>query len=58
MKSNHQLENAMAQVEIPQVLLEKLILSGLLPGGKCKCLNATAKKIVWQSLLNSINLEH
>jgi len=42
----------MAQVELPQKLLEQLITSGLLPGSECKCLNSTAKDVLWQTLLN------
>ena len=54
MQSQHSLNtaNAMAQVELPQKLLEQLITSGLLRGSECKCLNNTAKSVLWQSLLN------
>ena len=48
-----------AQVELPTMLLEKLILSGLLPGNECKCLDEAARKTVWKSLLQgSLNGEH
>jgi hypothetical protein len=48
-----------AQVELPTMLLEKLILSGLLPGNECKCLDEAARKTVWKSLLQgSLNVEH
>ncbi len=47
-----------AQVELPTILLEKLILSGLLPGNECKCLDDSARKTVWKSLLQgSLNGE-
>jgi len=47
-----------AQVELPTMLLEKLILSGLLPGNECKCLDEAARKTVWKSLLQgSLNGE-
>jgi hypothetical protein len=42
-----------AQIEIPATLLAQLIASGQLPGGECKCLDNTARKTLWQSLLNS-----
>jgi hypothetical protein len=40
-----------AKVELPIILLEKLILSGVLPGNECKCLNDAARKTLWKSLL-------
>jgi hypothetical protein len=40
-----------AQVELPVVLLEKLILLGLIPGNECKCLDDTARKTLWKSIL-------
>ncbi len=47
-----------AQVELSTILLEKLILSGLLPGNECKCLDDSARKTVWKSLLQgSLNGE-
>ena len=47
-----------AQVALPQHLLAKLISQGILHGDECRCLNATAKQVLWQSLLNSsLNLE-
>jgi hypothetical protein len=42
-----------AKVELPIILLEKLILSGLLPGNECKCLDDAARKTLWNSLLQS-----
>lgn len=42
-----------AKVEISGDLLAKLIVSGLLPGSECKCLDANAKQVIWQSLLSS-----
>ena len=41
-----------AQVAIPPQLLAKLIRLGVLHGDECRCLNATAKQVLWQSLLN------
>ena len=41
------------QVEISSHLLSNLLDSGLLHGGDCKCLNANAKAVIWQSLLIS-----
>jgi hypothetical protein len=43
--------NDKAKVELPIILLEKLILSGMLPGNECKCLDDAARKTVWRSLL-------
>ena len=43
--------NGKAKVELSIVLLEKLILSGMLPGNECKCLDDAARKTVWKSLL-------
>ncbi|WP_448548315.1 hypothetical protein [Thalassotalea fusca] len=49
-------ENNDAQVAIPQQLLAQLITKGLLHGDECRCLNATAKQVLWQALLaSSIN---
>ena len=48
-----------AKVELSTRLLEKLIKSGLISANECKCLDDTAKKIVWQSVLaNSASAEH
>jgi hypothetical protein len=49
--------NAMAQVELPQKVLEQLITSGFLQGSECKCLNRTAKNVLWHSLLECSMLE-
>lgn len=43
--------NEKAKVELPIILLEKLILSGVLPGNECKCLDDAARKTVWKSIL-------
>jgi hypothetical protein len=40
-----------AKVELPLILLEKLVLSGELPGNECKCLNDASRRILWKSLL-------
>ena len=42
-----------AKVELSGSMLVKLLASGILHGGDCKCLDANAKKIIWQSLLTS-----
>lgn len=42
-----------ARIEISAELLEKLIYSGILPGGECKCLNNNARNVLWQTLLSS-----
>ncbi len=39
------------QVELSSNILKQLLKSGLLHGGDCKCLNASAKKVLWQTLL-------
>jgi len=39
------------QVELSSNILKQLLESGLLHGGDCKCLNASAKKVLWQALL-------
>lgn len=55
---SHNQKHEKAQVELPTILLEKLILSGLLPGNECKCLDDSARKTVWKSLLQgSLNGE-
>ena len=38
------------QVELPSNILTQLLKSGLLHGGDCKCLNASAKQVLWQAL--------
>jgi hypothetical protein len=49
----HHIHTEKAQVELPIILLEKLILSGALPGNECRCLDDAARKTLWQSLLLS-----
>jgi hypothetical protein len=39
------------QVELSSQVLKELLKSGLLHGEDCKCLNANAKKVIWQALL-------
>ena len=39
------------QVELSSNILEQLLKSGLLHGDDCKCLNASAKQVLWQVLL-------
>lgn len=50
---------SMVQLELPSTILKQLLQSGVLHGGDCKCLNTTAKRVLWQILLvtstNNIN---
>lgn len=39
------------QVELSSHILRQLLKSGLLHGEDCKCLNASAKQVIWQALL-------
>lgn len=39
------------QIELPSNILEQLLQSGILHGVDCKCLNASAKQVLWQALL-------
>lgn len=39
------------QVELSSHVLKQLLKSGLLHGEDYKCLNATAKQLIWQALL-------
>lgn len=39
------------QVELSSHVLKQLLKSGLLHGEDCKCLNTSAKQIIWQALL-------
>jgi len=39
------------QVELSSNILTQLLKSGFLHGGDCKCLNASAKQVLWQALL-------
>lgn len=41
------------QVELSSNLLIQLLNSGLLHCSDCRCLNADAKKVLWQALLTS-----
>ena len=41
------------QLELPSVVLKQLLQSGLLHGRDCKCLNANAKRVLWQTLLTT-----
>ena len=41
------------QIELSGTILAQLIQSGMLHGSECKCLNNNAKKVLWQSLLDS-----
>jgi len=43
--------NTKVQVELSSNTLKQLLKSGLLHGNDCKCLNATAKQVLWQALL-------
>lgn len=44
-------DTSKVQLELPSKILKQLLQSGMLHGGDCKCLNATAKRILWQTLL-------
>jgi hypothetical protein len=39
------------QIELPSNILTQLLKSGLLHGGDCKCLNSSAKHVLWHALL-------
>ena len=41
------------QIELPSSILTQLLKSGVLHGGDCRCLNASAKQVLWQALLVS-----
>lgn len=41
------------QVELSSHLLKQLLKSGILHGEDFKCLNASAKQVIWQVLLTS-----
>ena len=49
---------AKAQVELSVSLLTQLLNSGLLHCGDCKSLNASAKAVLWHSLLASVTTEN
>jgi len=54
----HYEKENLAQVAIPQYLLEKLLSMKAIHCNECRCLNTIAKNIVWQTLLNnSVELE-
>jgi len=42
------------QVELSSHVLKQLLKSGVLHGADCKCLNASAKQVIWQALLATI----
>jgi len=45
--------NTKVQVELSSNILKQLLKSGLLHGNDCKCLNASAKQVLWQALLTT-----
>ncbi len=45
--------NIKVQVEFSSNILKELLKSGLLHGDDCKCLNASAKQVLWQALLTA-----
>ena len=49
--NNSTSEQGSAKIELPTKLLEHLILSGLISGNECICLDDSARKTVWKSLL-------
>ena len=56
------INNTTVQVELSSNMLHQLLKSGVLHGGDCKCLNASAKKVLWEALLaastnDGINVE-
>lgn len=56
-------KDSTVQVELSSSTLRQLLKSGLLHGGDCKCLNASAKQVLWQALLatsteNETHTEH
>lgn len=55
--ANLTLDSSTVQLELPSIILKQLLQSGLLHGGDCKCLNATAKRVLWQTLLTT-SIDH
>ncbi len=60
--SSADINTTKVQVELSSNMLHQLLKSGVLHGGDCKCLNASAKKVLWQALLaastdDGINVE-
>lgn len=51
--SNSAITPSTVQLELPSVILIQLLQSGILHGGDCKCLNASAKRVLWQTLLTT-----
>lgn len=50
---NIEKSNSKVQVELSCHVLQQLLKSGLLHGEDCKCLNASAKQVIWQALLTT-----
>ena len=49
-------DHGKAKIELPTKLLAHLILSGLISGNECICLDENARKTVWKSILQgSVN---
>jgi len=48
---NTEIAASKVQVELSSHVLKQLLKSGLLHGEDCKCLNASAKQVIWQALL-------
>lgn len=48
---NNETAASKVQVELSSHVLKQLLKSGLLHGEDCKCLNASAKQVIWQVLL-------
>lgn len=48
---NTETATSKVQVELSGHVLQQLLKSGLLHGEDCKCLNASAKQVIWQALL-------
>ena len=48
---NTEVATSKAQVELSSHVLKQLLKSGLLHGEDCRCLNASAKHVIWHALL-------
>lgn len=53
MPSIHHPLPAKVKIEVSSDILAQLIHQGQLKGNDCRCLDAAAKQVLWQSLLNT-----
>ena len=53
MKAKFTQSTTKVKIELTESVLAQLIISGLLRGSECKCLDSNAKKVMWQALLAS-----